>query len=256
MTAELEPPGTGDVQGRAALRKVARRLIPFLCLLYAFNILDRANVGFARTEMERDLGMSPQVFDLGYGLFYLGYLAFEVPSNLLLRRFGARRWIGRIMISWGLVSCATAAVNDAWTFYSVRVLLGVAEAGFFPGIILYLTYWFPSRERAGATAYFMFAIALASVFGNPLSGSIMQYLGGAVGLQGWQWLFVLEGLPSIVLGVVVLYRLPDRPADAGWLTEDERAWLVDRLRREEQERQQRVGARTGWWRCWTGASGC
>jgi MFS transporter, ACS family, tartrate transporter len=242
MPADRDQSGPDDPLGAATLRKAARRLIPFLCLLYAFNILDRANVGFARTEMERDLGMSAGVFDLGYGLFYLGYLAFEVPSNLLLRKVGARRWIGRIMISWGLVSCATAAVSDAWGFYLVRVLLGVAEAGFFPGIILYLSYWFPSRDRARVTAYFMFAIPMASVFGNPLSGWIMQHLDGASGVKGWQWLFLLEGLPSVLLGVATLFLLTDRPEDARWLAEDERAWLGERIRREEVERRDRHGA--------------
>jgi ACS family tartrate transporter-like MFS transporter len=229
---------SSDPLGQATLRKVARRLLPFLCLLYAFNILDRANVGFARTAMEQDLGMTPQVFDLGYGLFYIGYLVFEVPSNLLLHRVGARRWIGRIMISWGLISCATAAVNDAWSFYLIRILLGVAEAGFFPGIILYLTYWFPARERARMTAYFMLAIALASVFGNPLSGAIMQHMAGVAGLKGWHWMFLLEGLPSVLLGISVLYLLPDRPGDARWLADDERTWLVEHLRQEEEHRQQ------------------
>src|SRR5581483_650975 len=166
--AELHPP--------TVTRKVARRLIPFLCVLYICNILDRANVGFARLTMQDDLEMSPRVFDLGYGLFYIGYLLFEVPSNLLLRRVGARRWIARIMVSWGIISCLTMFVTGTWSFCLIRILLGVAEAGFFPGIILYLTYWFPARERARATAYFMMAIALASVLGNPISGFILQHV--------------------------------------------------------------------------------
>src|SRR5262249_5148025 len=152
------------------LRKVTWRLIPFLCLLYVFNILDRGNVSIAALKMPGDLGLSQAAFDWGYGLFYLGYLLFEVPSNLLLRRVGARPWIARILIGWGLVSCATLAVTGPWSFYAVRVLLGVAEAGFFPGIVLYLTFWFSARERARMLAWFMTAIALTGVFGNPLSG--------------------------------------------------------------------------------------
>ncbi len=217
---------------QGTLRKVAWKLVPFLCLLYVFNILDRANLGFARLQMQDDLDMSQEMFDLGYGLFYIGYLLFEVPSNLLLRRVGARRWIARIMISWGLISCLTMFVYDATSFYVIRILLGVAEAGFFPGIILYLSYWFPDRERAKMTAYFMLAIALASVFGNPLSGLIMYYLDGASNLDAWQWLFLLEGFPSIILGVIVLFKMVDGPAQAGWLTPNERDWLVERIQRE------------------------
>jgi ACS family tartrate transporter-like MFS transporter len=223
----------------AALRKATWRLVPFLCLLYVFNILDRGNVGFARLTMREDLGLSEAVFNLGYGIFYLGYLVFEVPANLLLRRVGARRWIARIMVSWGLVSCATLVVTGPGSFYAVRILLGVAEAGFFPGIILYLTYWFPARERARVTAYFMLAIALSGIVGNPLSGAIMQYLDGAGGLRGWQWLFLLEGAPSVLLGFAVLFALPDGPEQARWLTDEERAALTARLRQEEQHRARR-----------------
>jgi MFS transporter, ACS family, tartrate transporter len=234
-----EPAGGEDALGQKTLGKVAWRLLPFLCLLYVFNILDRANVGFARLTMQDDLKMSPAAFDVGFGLFYIGYLLFEVPSNLLLRRLGARRWIARIMISWGIITCLTMFVTDVRTFYLVRFLLGVAEAGFFPGIILYLTFWFPARERARATAYFMVAIALAGVISNPISGAIMEYLHLAAGFKGWQWLFLLEGLPSVLLGFTVLYGLTDRPDDALWLTPAERGWLVERLRREEQDRVQR-----------------
>lgn len=221
------------------LRKVFWKLIPFVCVLYLLNILDRGNVGFARLQMQDDLRMSEQTFNVGYGIFYIGYLLFEVPSNLLLRRVGARRWIARIMISWGLISSATMFVHDKWSFYTIRILLGVAEAGFFPGIIYYLSYWFPDRERAKMTAYFMLAIGLASIFGNPVSGMIMHYLDAVAGLHGWQWLFLLEGIPSVVLGFVVLYKLTDYPRDAIWLTEEERAWLVARMERENRQRQER-----------------
>ncbi len=226
----------------AVLRKIAWRLIPFLCLLYIFNILDRANVGFARLTMQSDLHLEDWAFDLGYGIFYFGYLVFEVPANLLLRRVGARRWIARIMVTWGLVSMATLAVTEMWDFYAVRILLGVAEAGFFPGIILYLTYWFPARERARVLALFMTAIAFAGVVSNPLSGAVMQYLDGVGGLKGWQWVFLIEGLPSVLLGFVVLFTLPDGPAQARWLTEGERLWLVERLGQEERYREQRHGS--------------
>lgn len=224
------------------LRTVAWRLIPFLILLYIFNIIDRANVGFVRARLREDLALSDAVFDFGYGIFYLGYLAFEVPSNLLLHRVGARRWIARITITWGLVSCATAFVTGPWSFYAVRILLGVAEAGFFPGIILYLTYWFPARERARVIALFMTAISFAGVISNPMSGAILEYLDGVQNLKGWQWIFLLEGLPPIVLGFAVLAFLKDGPAQATWLTTEQRLWLCERMGQEEHARQQRHGA--------------
>jgi MFS transporter, ACS family, tartrate transporter len=221
---------------RAVLRKVSRRLIPFLFLLYVVNILDRVNVSFARLRMLKDLDMGEEVYALGFGLFYVGYLMFEVPSNLILNRTGARRWIARIMVSWGLISCAMMAVRGPWGFYLLRVLLGVAEAGFFPGIILYLTYWFPARERARMVALFMAASPITGVLGNPLSGAIMQWMDQLGGLHGWQWVFLLEGLPALVLGVVVLYYLTDRPEQATWLTPEEREWLAARVGGEETYR--------------------
>ncbi len=224
------------------LRKVTWRLIPFLALLYIFNILDRANVGMAGLTMQRDLGISARAFNWGYGIFYFGYLLFEVPANLLLRRVGARLWIARIMISWGLVTCATMAVTGLWAFFLLRILLGVAEAGFFPGIILYLTYWYPARERARVMALFMAAIPLAGILGNPLSGAAMHFLDGTAGIAGWRWLFLVEGLPSVLLGVLVLIYLRDGPAQAPWLADAERDWLVERLRDEEQARERRHGS--------------
>jgi MFS transporter, ACS family, tartrate transporter len=224
------------------LRKVAWRLVPFVCLMYILNILDRANVGFARLQMQDDLGLSEATFNLGYGIFYLGYLLFEVPSNLMMRRFGARRWLARIMISWGLISSATMFAYDQWSFYGLRILLGIAEAGFFPGIILYLSYWFPNRQRAKMTAFFMLAIGLASVLGNPISGLIMQYLDAVGGLHGWQWLFLLEGIPSVIVGGLVLVYLTDYPKDATWLSDDQRQWLVDHMRTEEDDRRRHHNA--------------
>src|SRR5262245_64695631 len=184
-----------DEARKSAIAKAGRRLMPFLCLCYAVNFLDRVNVGFAALAMNDDLGFSPAVFGAGAGIFFAGYILFEVPSNLLLQKFGARIWIARIMISWGVLAIAMAFVSGETSFYVLRFLLGVAEAGFFPGFILYLTYWFPARERGQVTAYFMLAIGLSSILGNPTSGLIMHYLAGAVGLHGWPWLFLLGGIP-------------------------------------------------------------
>jgi ACS family tartrate transporter-like MFS transporter len=216
----------------SALDKATRRLIPFMFLLYVVAYLDRINVGFAALQMRRDLGFSEAVYGLGAGIFFVGYFLFEVPSNLILVRVGARRWIARIMITWGLVSSATMLVRDPPAFYALRFLLGLAEAGFFPGMILYLTYWFPADVRARAVARFMTATAVAGVVGGPLSGALLT-LDGLGGLRGWQWLFLLEGLPAVALGVVVLWRLPDGPGDAAWLSPGERRALAGRLGREQ-----------------------
>src|SRR5262249_46425090 len=202
--------------------KVSRRLLPFLFLLYVVNILDRVNVGFARLQMLDDLRLGEEVYALGAGIFYIGYVAFEVPSNLILHRIGARRWISRIMLSWGLITCTMMLVRGPWSFYLLRIALGFAEAGFFPGIILYLTYWFPARQRARTVACFMAASPITGAVGGPLSGAILQYLDQVGGLRGWQWLFVLEGAPAVLLGLVVLFYLTDRPEQAGWLTPKER----------------------------------
>lgn len=224
------------------MRKVAVRLLPLLLLAYIANLLDRNNVGFAKLTMQADLGMNDTAYAFGTGMFYFGYLLFEVPSNLILRRTGARLWIARIMVTWAVVSGATMLVTGAWSFLAVRILLGIAEAGFFPGVILYLTYWFSARERTRAVAGFMAANAVGGMLANPLSGFIMQYLDGAAGLHGWQWVFLLESLPSLVLGVAVGFLLTDRPSQATWLADDERHWLVERMNREEAARAQRHGA--------------
>ena len=212
----------------AALGKARRRLIPFLFVLYVVSYLDRINVGFAALQMNRELGLSASVYGLGAGVFFIAYVLFEVPSNLALDRVGVRIWIARIMITWGLVSSAMMLVRGPASFYALRFLLGAAEAGFFPGIILYLTRWFPAEERAHAVAWFMTATALAGVVGAPLSGALLA-LDGVRGLAGWQWLFLLEGIPAVALGVAVPFYLPERPADARWLTPRERAWLTDRV---------------------------
>ena len=230
-----------DALKRAVLRKVAWRLLPFLFLLYMVNILDRINVGFARLQMLDDLQMGERAYALGAGIFYIGYLIFEIPSNLILSRVGARRWIGRILISWGLITVAMMACRGTWSFYLLRISLGFAEAGFFPGIILYLTYWFPARERAKAVSLFMTGSPLTSIVGAPLSGGILQYLNQVGGLRGWQWLFLLEGIPAVVLGVIAMYYLTDRPERAHWLNEEERSWLSAQVSGEEAYRQERHG---------------
>jgi ACS family tartrate transporter-like MFS transporter len=209
----------------AALTIARRRLIPLLFLLYVVAYLDRINVGFAALQMNRALGLSATAYGLGAGMFFISYVLFEVPSNVILARVGARVWIARIMITWGLVSSAMMFVRSAQAFFVLRFLLGAAEAGFFPGIIFYLTRWFPSRERARTVAAFMTATLIAGVIGGPMSGALLA-LDGRGGLGGWQWLFLLEGVPAVVLGVVVLRVLTERPQEAGWLTEAQRVALV------------------------------
>jgi ACS family tartrate transporter-like MFS transporter len=209
-------------------RKVGLRLVPFMMLLYLVAFLDRVNVGFAALTMNKDLGLTPTVFGWGAGIFFFGYFIFEVPSNVILERVGARKWIARIMITWGIVSVAMAFMQGPVSFFILRFLLGVAEAGFLPGMILYLTYWFPSARRARITGLFMAAVPLASAVGAPISGVIVS-INEAMGLKGWQWLFILEGLPSVILGLVVLGLLPNGPADATWLSTAERKLIQDRL---------------------------
>lgn len=223
---------------RATYRRVARRLIPLLFLCYIAAYLDRVNVGFAKLEMAQDLGLSDTVYGLGAGIFFLGYFLFEVPSNLILQRVGARLWIARIMIVWGVVSAATMLVRGETSFYLMRFLLGLAEAGFFPGVILYLTQWFPPAHRARMTAFFMTAVAAAGIIGGPVSGWILGHLSGVAGWAGWQWLYLLEGVPSIVIGLWVLAYLDDDPSKARWLSEDERALLLRRLEEERAAKQQ------------------
>ena len=215
--------------------KVTRRLVPFLIVCYFVAYLDRVNVGFAALQMKPDLGISDVAYGLGAGIFFLSYFIFEVPSNLMLERFGARRWIARIMFTWGILSGAMAFIGGVTGFYVVRTLLGAAEAGFFPGIIFFLTLWFPSIYRARIVGFFMAAIPASTVIGAPLSG-ILLYLDGFAGLRGWQWMFIIEAVPALILSVVVLTYLTDRPADAKWLETDERSWLAERLAAEERAR--------------------
>jgi Sugar phosphate permease len=212
----------------ATLRKVTFRLIPFLFLLYIVAWLDRVNVGFAALQMNSDLGFSSAAFGFGSGVFFLGYCLFEVPSNLVLHRVGARRWISRIMISWGAISAAMMFVRSTPAFYILRFLLGAAEAGFFPGVVYYLSYWYSEGQRARAIAAFMTAVPVSGVIGGPLSGALLS-LNGIWGLAGWQWLFLVEGLPAILLGVIVLLYLDERPEEARWLSSVERDWLRNEL---------------------------
>ena len=235
-----------DLETRTIAR-VTRRLVPFLIVCYFVAYLDRVNVGFAALQMNKDLGLTAQAYGIGAGIFFLSYFLFEVPSNLFLERFGARKWIARIMFSWGLLSGCTAFIpqisaatgqSTTTVFYVIRVLLGIAEAGFFPGIIFYLTLWFPAAYRGRIIGYFMAAIPLSSVIGSPISGQLLN-LGGLAGLAGWQWLFIIEAAPALLLAVVVFFYLTDRPADAKWLPQEQRAWLARRL---DDEHRQRIAA--------------
>ena len=227
------------------LAKVTKRLVPFLMVCYFVAYLDRVNVGFAALTMNQDLGLSQTAFGFGAGIFFLAYFIFEVPSNLLLERFGARKWIARIMLSWGILSGLMAFIPDISratgmgnenAFYLIRVLLGAAEAGFFPGIIFYLTLWFPAVYRARIVGYFMAAIPLSTVIGAPISGLLLS-LHGFGGLAGWQWLFIMEAVPAIILSGFVFFYLTDRPAEATWLDGDERNWLAERLQFERKQRE-------------------
>jgi MFS family permease len=232
------------------IAKVSRRLVPFLIVCYFIAYLDRVNVGFAKLQMNGALGLNDATYAVGAGVFFFTYFLLEVPSNLALDRFGARRWIARIMLSWGLISglmafipqiAAATGLRPSWTFYGVRLLLGAAEAGFFPGIIFYLTLWFPAVYRARIIGLFMAAIPLSSLIGAPISGALLGVQ--ALGLDGWQWLFIIEAAPALVLSWFVLRYLTDRPADAAWLAPDERAWLEGRLAAEHRQRDavERIG---------------
>ncbi|QOL48442.1 MFS transporter [Massilia litorea] len=221
-----------DIETRA-YAKVMRRLVPFLMLCYLGAYLDRVNVGFAKLQMLSDLGWSDTVYGLGAGVFFIGYFLFEVPSNMVLHRFGARRWLARIMITWAMISASFSVVESPTAFYVLRFLLGVAEAGFAPGVILYITYWFPSARRAKVMAIFFMAIPLASIVGAPLSGWVMASFSGLHGLAGWQWLFALEAVPSLLLGIAILFYLDDSIGAAKWLTPDEKAVLQRNIAKEE-----------------------
>jgi ACS family tartrate transporter-like MFS transporter len=227
---------------RTTMRRVYWRLLPFLLLLYIISWLDRVNVSFAKLQMGPDLGIGDAAYGVGAGLaFFLSYALCEVPSNLLLARYGARVWIARIMVTWGIISVGMMFVQGVWSFYVLRFLLGAAEAGFLPGIIYYLSHWFPRSYRAKAVSWFMIGIPLSVVFGAPLSGWIMQSMDEYLGLHGWQWMFVIEGFPAVLLGFVVLGYLTEKPSDARWLSEAQRNWLSQRIASEHEEAHQRQG---------------
>ncbi|WP_027798686.1 MFS transporter [Paraburkholderia dilworthii] len=227
------------------MKRVTVRLVPFLIVCYFVAYLDRVNVGFAALQMNKALGLSASAFGFGAGIFFIAYFFFEVPSNLLLEKFGARRWIARIMFTWGLLAGAMAYIPHiaqytglpaAYVFYGLRILLGVAEAGFFPGVIFLLTLWFPAAYRGRVVGYFMAAIPLSTVIGGPISGALLS-LDGSVGLAGWQWVYLIEALPALLLAFAVWFYLTDKPADASWLAADEREWLVARQKQEREHRE-------------------
>ena len=227
------------------MRKVTLRLIPFLMVCYLLAFIDRGNIGMASLQMNHDIGISPKMFGFASSLFFISYFIFEVPSNLALQKFGARQWIARIMVTWGLVSACTALVQGANSLYLLRFLLGAAEAGFFPGVLLYMTYWIPAAYRGRIVAIFMVSIPMASFIGAPLSAALLQ-TDGMLGLRGWQWLFILEGLPTVLMGLACLWYLTDRPEQARWLSAEQRDWLSARM--DEERRNSKAKAHVSIWK--------
>jgi ACS family tartrate transporter-like MFS transporter len=227
------------------MRKITFRIIPFLMVCYFIAFVDRVNAGFAALQMNQDIGLSSAAFGLGGGLFYITYVLCEIPSNLAMEKVGAKLWIARIMISWGIVAACMALVIGPKSFYLVRMLLGAAEAGFFPGVILYLTYWFPPEYRGRIVAIFMVAIPISSFLGSPISASLLQ-LEGALGYHGWQWMFVIEAVPAVLLGIASFFVLPNGPADARWLTDAQRSWLTERLAKDGSSPKKAVGHLSLW----------
>lgn len=223
-----------DLPGRA-VRKVSRRLLPFLLTMYVLAFLDRSNLGFAKAAFQADTGLSDAMYAFGAGIFFLGYSIFEIPSNLILHRVGAKRWMFRIMVTWGIVSSLMMFAHNATTFYVIRFFLGVAEAGFFPGIIYYLTFWFPQHMRARSIGIFYFGIPLSLIIGGPLSGSLLE-MDNVSGLQGWQWMFLIEGLMAVVFGVWAYFYLDSKPENASWLSQEEKSALTAQLHNEMNER--------------------
>lgn len=220
-----------DIEKRT-LRKITWRIVPFIMILYLIAYIDRVNIGFAAITMKEDLGFTTSILGFGAGIFFLGYFLFEVPSNIILHKVGARIWIARVMVTWGIIAGGMAFVESSTSFYVMRFLLGVAEAGFFPGIILYLSYWFPARNRAGVIALFMAAAPIATAIGSPISAALLE-MHGIMGLAGWQWMFLIEAIPAVILGVVVFFYMTDRPEKAAWLKPDEREWLVKTMQAED-----------------------
>jgi MFS transporter, ACS family, tartrate transporter len=222
-------------QEQRVIGRVLARLMPFLFLCYLVAYIDRVNIGFAKAVLLKDLGLTHLTYGFGASIFFVGYVLFEIPSNLAMQRFGARTWIARILVTWGLISMAFMFTQGKWSFYGLRVLLGIAEAGFFPGVVLYLTYWVPARHRAKTSALFMMAIPVAILVGAPVSAALLN-MHGILGLKGWQWLFIIEGLPAVILGVIALFWLTDRPEKAKWLAPSDREWLSAEIARESTQR--------------------
>ena len=243
MTINSDAPDRSALQVKT-MRRVAMRIVPFLMLCYFVSFLDRVNVGFAALQMVKDLRMSPSVFGFGSGIFFVSYFLCEVPSNLILQKVGARLWIARIMITWGVLAAGMALVTGPRSFYVMRLLLGAAEAGFFPGVILYLTYWFPAEYRARVVGWFTVAIPISSFLGSPISAALLG-ANGWLGLRGWQWMFIMEGAPAVLLGLACLVLLSDRPSEAKWLDADERNWLLSKLEGEKGGARS-VGQRGVW----------
>jgi MFS family permease len=237
VTLDRGSEGPLSVFEKAVYSKVTWRLIPFLFLCYIFAYIDRVNVGFAKLQMQQDLGMSDTVYGTGAGIFFLGYFFFEIPCNMALQRLGAKYWLGPIMIVWGVVSGCTMFVKGAGEFYAIRFLLGLVESGFFPGVILYLTFWFPRQYRAKMVAAFMTAVPLSGVIGGPISGWLLSRMSAAGGLRGWQWLYLFEALPSVLAGVATLLVLADGPREARWLSDQEKSILLQNLEAEEAEKR-------------------
>ena len=242
----MSPRGVGEVQGagefeRATYSKVTWRLMPYLFLCYILAYVDRVNVSFAKLQMQQDLGMSDSAFGLGAGIFFVGYFFFEVPCNVIMQKIGARLWLGPIMIVWGVVSASTLFVRSAFGFYAIRFLLGMVESGFFPGVILYLTFWYTRKHRARMVAAFMSAVPLSGVVASPISGWILERMSGVGHLAAWQWLYLVEGIPSLVAGAIALYFLTDGPSHAKWLTAPERELVLARLAEEEALKSRESG---------------
>ncbi|WP_313679535.1 MFS transporter [Pantoea vagans] len=226
---------SADIE-QQTVKKVVWRILPFLIVCYLIAIIDRGNIGMASLQMNEDLGLSKAVFGFASSLFFVGYFLFEVPSNLAMQKIGAKIWISRIMVSWGIISVCTAFVESANTLYVLRFLLGAAEAGFFPGVILYLTYWIPGKYRARVIATFMVAIPAANFIGSPISGLILS-LDGWLGMRGWHWLFILEGIPAVILGIAAFFLLSNRPTDASWLNQEQKAWLSTTIQAENEKKK-------------------
>jgi len=239
----MTPAGESSGVAERTRRRINRRLLPFLFLLYIIAFLDRINVSFAGLDMTRELGFSDRVFGLGSGIFFIGYVLLEIPGTLLVELWSARKWIARIMISWGLVGSLTGLIHTAHQFYWARFILGMAEAGFFPGVVVYLTHWYREQDRARAMAMFMSAIPIAQVIGAPISGALLRI--HWLGYPGWRWLLILEGVPAVIAGFVALFYLTDRPRDARWLPDDERAWITGEL---DLEARAKRGQRMSIWR--------